>query len=72
MWEVEKESQKAINIGKEGSCTIKKLGETSRKSIEEFLQREVFLELRVKSKAQNGRKDENMLNILVTARKNKI
>ena len=58
---VEKESQKAIIIGKEGR-TIKKLGETSRKSIEEFLQREVFLELRVKVKPK-WRKDENMLNI---------
>jgi GTPase len=58
---VEKESQKAIIIGKEGKA-IKKLGETSRKSIEEFLQREVFLELRVKVKPK-WRKDENMLNI---------
>ena len=58
---VEKESQRAIIIGKEGKA-IKKLGETSRKSIEEFLQREVFLELRVKVKPK-WRKDENMLNI---------
>ena len=57
---VEKEGQKAILIGKEGSA-IKKLGETSRKSIEEFLQREIFLELRVKVKPK-WRKDENMLN----------
>lgn len=59
---VEKESQKAILIGKQGKA-IKKLGETARKSIEEFLQREVFLELRVKVKPK-WRKDENMLNIL--------
>ena len=58
---VEKESQKAIIIGKEGKA-IKKLGEAARKSIEEFLQREVFLELRVKVKPK-WRKDENMLNI---------
>lgn len=58
---VEKESQKAIIIGKEGKA-IKKLGETSRKSIEEFLHREVFLELRVKVKPK-WRKDENLLNI---------
>ncbi len=57
---VEKESQKAIIIGREGKA-IKKLGETSRKSIEEFLQREVFLELRVKVKPK-WRTDENMLN----------
>lgn len=56
---VEKESQKAILIGKEGKA-IKKLGETARKSIEEFLQREVFLELRVKVKPR-WRKDEKML-----------
>ncbi len=57
---VEKDSQRAIIIGKEGKA-IKKLGEASRKSIEEFLQREVFLELRVKVKPK-WRKDENMLN----------
>lgn len=57
---VEKESQKAIIIGKDGRA-IKKLGETSRKSIEEFLQREVFLELRVKVKPK-WRTDENSLN----------
>ncbi len=44
---VERESQKGIIIGKQGAA-IKKLGETSRKSIEEFLQHPVFLELRVK------------------------
>jgi len=38
---VERDSQKAIIIGK-GGASIKKLGEISRKSIEEFLQREVF------------------------------
>jgi GTP-binding protein Era len=57
---VEKESQKAIIIGKEGKA-IKKLGETSRKSIEEFLQREVFLELRVKVKPK-WRTDEKLLD----------
>jgi len=58
---VERESQKAIIIGKAGRA-IKKLGETSRKTIEEFLQHEVFLELRVKVKPK-WRKDEDMLNI---------
>lgn len=57
---VEKDSQKAIIIGKEGKA-IKRLGETARKSIEEFLQREVFLELRVKVKSK-WRKDEKLLN----------
>ncbi len=44
---VERESQKPIIIGKEGKA-IKKLGQLARKSIEEFLQREVYLELHVK------------------------
>jgi GTP-binding protein Era len=44
---VEKESQKAIIIGKKGAA-IKNLGLAARESIEEFLEREVFLELRVK------------------------
>jgi GTPase len=56
---VERESQKAIIIGKGGSA-IKKLGEFARKSIEEFLQREVFLELRVKVR-KKWRSDENLL-----------
>jgi GTP-binding protein Era len=56
---VEKDSQKAIIIGR-GGAAIKKLGEVSRKSVEEFLQREVFLELRVKVR-KKWRSDENML-----------
>jgi GTP-binding protein Era len=56
---VEKDSQKGIIIGKQGSV-IKKLGEISRKAIEDFLGREVYLELRVKVR-KNWRTDENML-----------
>jgi len=56
---VERDSQKAIIIGK-GGTAIKKLGEAARKSIEEFLQREVFLELRVKVR-KKWRSDENLL-----------
>lgn len=56
---VERESQKPIILGKKGA-SIKRLGALSRKSIEEFLMREIFLELNVKVKA-NWRKDENML-----------
>jgi GTP-binding protein Era len=56
---VEKDSQKGILIGKAGAA-IKKLGEQSRKSIEEFLQREVYLELRVKVK-EKWRSDEKQL-----------
>jgi GTPase len=56
---IERNSQKAIIIGKGGSA-IKKLGEVSRKSIEEFLQLEVFLELRVKVR-KKWRSNENLL-----------
>jgi len=44
---VERESQKPIIIGKEGKA-IKRLGQQARKSIEDFLEREVYLELHVK------------------------
>jgi GTP-binding protein Era len=56
---VEKESQKGILIGKQGAA-IKKLGQISRKSIEEFLGREVYLDLRVKVRSK-WRSDEKML-----------
>lgn len=56
---VEKESQKGIIIGKGGSA-IKKLGETARQSVEEFLQHPVFLELRVKVR-NKWRSDEKFL-----------
>lgn len=44
---VQRESQKAILLGEKGSM-IKKLGTEARKSLEEFLQSKVFLELFVK------------------------
>ena len=56
---VEKESQKVIIIGK-GGAAIKKLGMIAREEIEEFLQRQVFLELRVKVR-KKWRSDENLL-----------
>jgi GTP-binding protein Era len=56
---VERETQKAIIIGK-GGAAIKKLGEVARKAVEDFLQHEVFLELRVKVR-KNWRSDENLL-----------
>ena len=46
---VHRETQKAILLGEKGSM-IKKLGTESRKEIEKFLQRKVFLELFVKVK----------------------
>lgn len=45
---VERDSQKAIILGKQGSA-IKKLGTTSRESIEQFLDKKVYLELTVKT-----------------------
>jgi len=56
---VERESQKPIILGKKGA-KIKKLGNLARKSIEEFLMREIYLELRVKVK-DNWRKNERIL-----------
>ncbi len=56
---VEKESQKGIIIGKQGTA-IKKLGESARQAVEDFLQKEVYLELRVKVR-NKWRSDEKML-----------
>lgn len=56
---VERDSQKAIIVGRDGS-KIKKLGIVAREAIEDFLQRKVFLELRVKVR-KDWRSDENML-----------
>ena len=56
---VERESQKPIIIGKRGEA-IKKIGKIARESIESFLQREVFLELRVKVRPK-WRNDNRML-----------
>ncbi|MCH8033360.1 MAG: GTPase Era [Bacteroidetes bacterium] len=56
---VERDTQKAIIIGR-GGTAIKKLGKIAREAVEEFLQREVFLELRVKVR-KNWRSDENLL-----------
>jgi len=51
----EKDSQKGIIIGKDGKM-LKKIGEVSRKDIENFLQKKVFLDLWVKV-YKNWRKD---------------
>lgn len=59
---VERESQKPIIIGKEGK-SIKRLGQLARKSVEEFLQREVYLELHVKVK-EKWRSNEKFLKSL--------
>jgi len=56
---VERESQKPIIIGKKGDA-LKKLGQTSRADIEAFLERPVYLEIRVKVK-EKWRGDVRML-----------
>ena len=56
---VERDSQKGIIIGKKGS-TIKNIGMKARKVIEKFLDREVYLEIRVKV-SKNWRKNENQI-----------
>jgi GTPase len=59
---VERQSQKGILIGKEGSA-LKSLGEKARKGIEEFLGHRVFLELHVKVR-ENWRGEETWLKRL--------
>lgn len=59
---VERESQKAIVIGK-GGQKLKEIGTSARKELESFLGRKVFLELHVKVK-KNWRDDEAMLRSL--------
>ncbi|MGD1044664.1 MAG: GTPase Era [Bacteroidota bacterium] len=59
---VERDSQKGIIIGKKGE-TLKSVGTSARIQIEEFLQRPVFLELRVKVK-EKWRESEAMLRQL--------
>jgi len=56
---VEKETQKPIILGAKGE-SIKNLGQSARKEIENFLQREVYLELRVKVR-EKWRSNPNML-----------
>src|SRR5215468_11981584 len=59
---VERESQKAIVIGK-GGQKLKQIGTEARKDLESFLGRKVFLELHVKVK-KGWRDDEEMLRTL--------
>lgn len=56
---VEKESQKAIVLGRKAEM-LKKIGQESRKGIEKFLDREVYLELFVKVR-KDWRKSESFL-----------
>lgn len=56
---VARESQKGIIIGHKGQA-LKKVGTEARKSLEDFLQKKVFLELHVKV-SKNWREDESQL-----------
>lgn len=56
---VERENQRKILIGNNGSA-IKNIGEKARKDIEVFLNKQVYLELRVKVK-ENWRNNEKIL-----------
>jgi GTP-binding protein Era len=59
---VERESQKAIVVGREGQL-IKQIGQAARQEIEALLGTRVYLELRVKV-WPNWRKDESRLRLL--------
>jgi GTP-binding protein Era len=59
---VERKSQKGILIGKNGEA-LKKIGAEARKDIEDFLGRQVYLELWVKVK-EKWRKDKKFLKEL--------
>ena len=59
---VEKQSQKAIIIGKNGAA-LKRVGEKARREIETFLDKPVYLELWVKVK-ENWRKNKKFLKEL--------
>lgn len=56
---VERDTQRAIILGK-GGAAIKRLGLSARKEIEQFVQKEVYLDLRVKVK-KKWRSDDQSL-----------
>jgi len=64
---VERDTQKAIIIGKQGSA-IKKLGQQAREAVEQFLGRPVYLDLRVKVK-HKWRSDEKVLKLFGYSKK---
>jgi GTPase len=65
---VERDTQKAIIIGKQGAA-VKKLGQLSREAIEQFLGKPVYLDIRVKVKSK-WRSDERMLKLFGYSKKN--
>ncbi len=56
---VERDTQRAIILGK-GGAAIKRLGLSARKEIEEFVQKEVYLDLRVKVKKKWRSNDQSL------------
>ena len=56
---VERNSQKGILVGDKGTA-IRELGRASRKKIEEFIDRRVYLELRVKLRAKWRRRGKDL------------
>lgn len=56
---VEKESQKAIIIGRQGQM-LKQVGSTAKPQVEEFLQRPVYLDLWVKVRPTWRKRDEDL------------
>ena len=59
---VERDSQKGIVVGKQGS-KIKEIGQTARKEIEEMTGRRIYLDLRVKVH-KNWRNNPDALNLM--------
>ena len=59
---VERDSQKAIVIGKEGS-KIKQVGMVARESLEEFFQTKIFLKLQVKVDKDWRKKDDKLKSL---------
>lgn len=56
---VERETQKVIVIGKEGSL-IKKIGQTARKDLEKFIGKKIFLDLHVRVDKDWRNKDQKL------------
>jgi GTP-binding protein Era len=66
---VERESQKPIVVGK-GGAMIKAIGTAARHELERFFDAKVFLDLRVKVRA-DWREDERMLDELGLPRRSR-
>ena len=65
---VERGSQKAIVIGRQGSL-IKKIGSEARQELEKFFATRIYLDLRVSVRAR-WREDERILDQLGVDRRN--